>query len=101
MRPKDRNLVIVAVIICLGIAVLSPFIASNNPDGLEKSAQQISTTEASGVYQAPFADYKVPIFGNSPYAGIVALATGILIALGLGYIAAIILRRRRPQEKSK
>jgi len=101
MNPKDRNLVIIAVIICFGIAVLSPFIASNNPDGLEKSAQQISTTEASGVYQAPFADYKVPIFGNSPYAGIAALATGIFIALGLGYIVAKILKRRKPPEESQ
>ena len=101
MRPKDRNLIIVGVIICLMIAVLAPFIASSNPDGLEKSAQQISTTEEGGDYKAPFADYMIPIFGEGPLSGIVALIIGVLIALGIGYIAALILRRRNPPKSSK
>lgn len=101
MKPKDRNLIIVGVIICLVIAVMAPFIASSNPDGLEKSAQQISTTEEGGDYKAPFADYIIPLFGEGPLSGIAALIIGVLIALGLGYIAALILRRRNPPESSK
>jgi cobalt/nickel transport protein len=101
MRPKDRNLVIIAVIICLGIAVLAPFIASNNPDGLEKSAQQISPTKESGAYKAPFADYSIPLLGNGQYSGIAAMLIGILIVLGLGYLGALILKRRKPPEHLK
>ena len=101
MKTKDRNLIIVGVIICMVIAVLAPFIASSNPDGLEKSAQQISTTDESGIYHAPFADYTISVLGDSPLAGISALAIGVLIALGLGYTAALILRRGNPKEKSK
>ena len=86
MKSKDRNLIIGAVVICLIIAVLAPFIASKNPDGLEKSAQQISTTQPSGVYQAPFADYSIPILGNGPYSGILAMIIGIIIILGLGIL---------------
>ena len=101
MRPKDRNLIIAGVIICIVIAVLAPFIASSNPDGLEKSAEQISTTEEGGIYTAPFSDYLIPVLGEGPLSGIVALIIGVLIALGLGYIAALILRRRKPPEVSK
>lgn len=101
MRPKDRNLIIGAVIICLALAVLSPFIASSNPDGLEKSAEQIGTTEESGTYQAPLADYTVPILGNGPYSGILALIIGVIIVLGLGYLLALIIKRRKPPELSK
>jgi cobalt/nickel transport protein len=101
MRHKDRNLIIVAVIICLALAVLSPLIASSNPDGLERSAEQIGITEESGSYHAPLADYTVPIFGNGPYSGIVALIIGFLIVLGLGYVIALILKRRKPPEVSE
>jgi cobalt/nickel transport protein len=101
MKPKDRNLIIVGVIICMVIAVLAPFIASSNPDGLEKSAEQISTTEEGGIYTAPFSDYLIPVLGEGPLSGIVALIIGVLIALALGYIAALILRRRNPPEASK
>ena len=101
MKSKDKNLIIAGIIICFVIAVMAPFIASSNPDGLEKSAQQISTTEESGDYKAPFADYMIPIFGEGPISGIIALIIGVLIALGLGYIAAIILRRKNPPEASK
>ncbi len=101
MKPKDRNLLIAGVVICMVIAILAPFIASTNPDGLEKSAQQISTTEESGNYHAPFADYTISILGDSPLAGIAALAIGVIIALGLGYIVAVILRRKNQTERSK
>ena len=101
MISKDKYLIIGAVIICLAIAVMAPFIASNNPDGLEKSAQQISNSHESGIYEAPFANYTIQIFGNGPFAGIAAMAVGILIVLGLGYLLAIILRKRKPPETSK
>ena len=101
MRPKDRNLIIVGVIICLMISILAPFIASSNPDGLEKSAEQISSSGEGGIYTAPFSDYVIPVLGEGPLSGIVALIIGVLIALGLGYIAALILRRRNPPKSSK
>ena len=39
MDKKDKYLIIVAIVICVVISCLSPFIASGNPDGLEKSAE--------------------------------------------------------------
>jgi cobalt/nickel transport protein len=101
MKPKDRNLIVVGVTICIIIAVLAPFIASTNPDGLEKTTEQVPTNGESGIYQAPFADYKIPFLGDGPYSGVAALAIGVLIVLGLGYLGAFIIKKRRTQEISE
>ena len=45
LSKKDGYLIIVAVIICIIISCLSPFIASGNPDGLEKSAEDAGLAE--------------------------------------------------------
>ena len=101
MKPNDRNLIVVGVTLCIIIAILAPFIASTNPDGLEKTTEQIPTNDESGIYQAPLADYKIPFLGDGPYSGVAALALGVLIVLGLGYLGAIIIKRRKPPEISK
>jgi cobalt/nickel transport protein len=99
MKPKDRNLIIVGVIICLVIAVAAPFIASPNPDGLEKSAEQISTTEDTSIFESPLPDYTFEPLGK--YGEIVALILGILVTLAIGYLVAMLIRRRNPPEVSK
>lgn len=100
MSPKDKKLIMISVVVCLVIAILSPFIASSNPDGLEKTSEQVGGSE-SGIYEAPFPDYTVTALGDGPFSGIIALALGVFIALILGYIAAMIIRRRNPPETSK
>jgi cobalt/nickel transport protein len=100
MSPKDKKLVLAGLAICIIIAVLAPFIASSNPDGLEKTAEDVSTTEESAIYEAPMPDYTIPFLGeDNPYGGVVALIVGVLITLGLGYIAAIFLKRRNASEQ--
>jgi cobalt/nickel transport protein len=102
MSPKDKKFVMAGVAICIIIAVMAPFIASSNPDGLEKTAEDISTAQDSGIYEAPMPDYTMPLLGeDNPYGGILALVIGILITLGIAYIAALILRRRKSQDTSK
>ena len=99
MSPKDKKLVLAGLAICIVIAVLAPFIASSNPDGLEKSAEDLSTTQESGIYEAPMPDYTIPFLGeDNPYGEIIALVVGVLITLGIGYVAAIALRKRNPPE---
>jgi cobalt/nickel transport protein len=96
MNSKNKNLLIGGLIIALIVGVLSPFIASTNPDGLEATAQHLNPNamQNPGYYHAPFEDYKVPFLGNSPLAGIVALVIGVLIALGFVYIVSELLKRR-------
>ena len=37
LSQSDKYLIVVGIIFCIALAVLSPYIASGDPDGLEKS----------------------------------------------------------------
>ncbi|WP_298522843.1 PDGLE domain-containing protein [uncultured Methanobrevibacter sp.] len=100
MDKKDTYLIVVAVVICIVICCLSPYIASGDPDGLEKSAEDsglaedFAVEEISGIPEAIFPDYA---FANDPdnqALQIVALVLGAIITLLLGYGVAAIVRRR-------
>lgn len=100
MEKKDTYLIVVAVIICIVICCLSPYIASGDPDGLEKSAEDaglaedFSIEEIKGIPEAIFPDYA---FANDPenqVLQIVALVLGAIITLLAGYGVAAIIRSR-------
>lgn len=100
MEKKDTYLIVVAIVICVIICCLSPYIASGDPDGLEKSAEDsglaedFSIEEINGIPDAIFPDYA---FANDPdnqLLQIVALVLGAIVTLGLGYIVATIVRSR-------
>jgi cobalt/nickel transport protein len=96
MKSKNRNLLIGGIIVAIILGVLSPFISSTNPDGLQATAEHLNPNaiQNPGYWHAPFENYKVPFLGNGPLAGIAALVIGIIIALGLVYILTEILKRR-------
>ena len=100
MDKKDTYLIVVAVVICIVISCLSPYIASGDPDGLEKSAEHsglaedFQIEEIKGIPDAIFPDYA---FANDPdnqVLQIVALVIGALVTLGLGYAVAAVVRSR-------
>ena len=100
MDKKDTYLIVVAVVICIVICCLSPYIASGDPDGLEKSAEDsglaedFQIEEIKGIPDAIFPDYA---FANDPdnqVLQIVALVIGALVTLGLGYAVAAVVRSR-------
>ena len=92
MEKNNLYLIIIAIIICVVIGCLSPFIASSNPDGLEKSAENLNVSESSSVLESPFPDYTFEALGVS--GEIIVLILGavitLLAALGLGFV----LRKR-------
>ena len=92
LSKKDGYLIIVAVIICIIISCLSPFIASGNPDGLEKSAEDASVPDGveSALVNAPMPDYTI---GDSSIGEIAALVIGIFITLILGWAVAYVVRK--------
>ena len=98
MSTKDKYFVIGGLIICLVIAFMSPFLASPDPDGLEKSAEDVGVPEAEVSYQAPFPDYSIE--GLEQIGEIAALVIGILVTLIIAYVVAMLLRRRNPPETS-
>ena len=100
MDKKDMGLIGVAVLICVVICVLSPYFASGDPDGLEKSAEDagvpedFSIEEIKGIPDAIFPDYA---FANDPdnqVLQIVALVIGAIVTLALGYAVAEVVRSR-------
>lgn len=92
MNNKDNYLIIIGLVICVVIAALSPFIASGNPDGLEKSAEDASVSEdlAYMLVESPFPDYTM---GDSKIGEIAALFIGIAITLALGYVVAYAVKK--------
>lgn len=96
MNKKQRNLLIAGISIAVIIGVLSPFITSTQPDGLEKSADILnpSVNNNPGYWHAPFNDYIVSQLGNGPLAGIAALLIGVFIAFGAVAIITLAVRSR-------
>ena len=87
MEKRDMALIGVAIIICVVICVLSPYIASGDPDGLEKSAEDsglaedFSVEEIKGIPDAIFPDYAFASNPDNQGLQIVALVIGALVTL--------------------
>ena len=100
MDSKDKALIGVAVIICVIICVLSPYIASGDPDGLEKSAEDsglpedFSIEKINGIPEAIFPDYAFADDPDNQALQIVALVIGAIVTLVLGYAVAEVVRSR-------
>ena len=41
MNAKDKKFIIGGLVVAIIIAILAPFLASSNPDGLESAAEKI------------------------------------------------------------
>lgn len=92
MENKTKKFIIIGFILAIVIAVLAPFLASSNPDGLESTAEKILNPGVSEepVHPAPMSDYTIPSLGESPISGSIAIVIGVIIvfifAYGIGYI---------------
>ncbi|AKB45155.1 MAG TPA: PDGLE domain-containing protein [Methanosarcina vacuolata] len=91
----NMKLFYAGIVIALLLAVLAPFLASSDPDGLESAAggvveeskmSQIEETEPA--VSSPMSDYSIEGLGKS--GEVVAIAVGTLavlvISLGLGKV---------------
>ncbi|WP_458405032.1 PDGLE domain-containing protein [Methanobrevibacter sp.] len=100
MEQKDIYLIVVAVVICVIISALSPYIASGDPDGLEKSAEDsglaedFAVEEINGIPDAIFPDYAFADDPENQPLQIVALIIGTIVTLVLGYAVAEVVRNR-------
>ncbi|MGB3908169.1 MAG: PDGLE domain-containing protein [Methanomethylovorans sp.] len=78
------------LVIALIIAVLAPFIASSDPDGLESAAEGVVSEEklaemeeAGSVFSSPMPDYAIEGMGKS--GEVAAIVVGTLLVLGISY----------------
>ncbi|MCL2688014.1 MAG: PDGLE domain-containing protein [Methanobrevibacter sp.] len=97
-------MLIVGLIIAILIAAVSAFIASTDPDGLEKTMEDIlpeeilHEIEESHLIESPMPDYEIEAFGEGPIGTLISFLVGTIIvfilALGLGYL----LKRKNKNE---
>ena len=94
MDKRDKTLIVVAIIICVIICCLAPFIASGDPDGLEKSAEDagVSEEKAIVVIAPPFPDYTFEPLESIGEVGVLILGAILTLICGWG-IAEIVKRR--------
>jgi cobalt/nickel transport protein len=86
LSQQDKYLIVVGIIFCLALAVLSPYIASGDPDGLEKSAEDASVGEdvESPVLESPFPDYTYEPLDKLGEIAVLLLGGLITLVVGLG-----------------
>ena len=100
MEQKDKYLIIVAIVVCVIICCLSPYIASGDPDGLEKSAEDsglaedFSIEEINGIPEAIFPDYAFADSPDNQVLQIVALIIGTVLTLFVGLVVAYVVKSR-------
>ncbi len=94
MDKRDKTLIIIAIVICVIISCLAPFIASGDPDGLEKSAEDANVSEEKAivVITPPFPDYTFEPFESIGEVGVLILGAILTLVCGWG-IAEIVKRR--------
>lgn len=95
----DRKLILAGLAVAIIIAIMAPFIASSNPDGLDStiegfeesgdiSQEKSQAMEEGSGYSAPLPDYIFPPLGESGISGSIAIVIGVLIVflvvIGLG-----------------
>lgn len=89
-----RGWIYAGVVISLLAVLLSP-LASADPDGLERVAEDIGFIQAG--LDAPYQilpDYTIPFLGETALSTIVAGAVGALVVLGLAIVIGQSLRKR-------
>lgn len=90
--------VVVALAVAVGLGTgASPF-ASSAPDGLERVAGDKGFSDDGKLHSvqedSPLADYAFPGIGNERVATGLAGFVGTLLVFGLGWGAAVLVRRR-------
>ena len=80
-KVSTTRVAIVGIIIFLGLAIVAPFLASSNPDGLEQTASMIIKNEVGNRIPTLFSDYAIPGLGK----------TGEVVTIILGLITILII----------
>ena len=97
---SNNNIIIAGAVIAIIISILAPFLASSNPDGLDKNlielvgsgnpeqAEEIIGERVPIEYEAPMADYSIEGMGKLGEVGAIVIGTllVLIISLGIGKI---------------
>ena len=105
MSPENTKILMVGAIIAILLSVLAPFLASPNPDGLDKNiidlvgggseekAEEIIGEKNKVAYESPFPDYSIE--GMHKIGEVLAILIGTVIMLALGLGVSILLKKKK------
>jgi predicted PurR-regulated permease PerM len=96
MDKKTKQLIIGGIIIAIIIGIASAFFASSDPDGLEKTIEEIVPHfDGNHLIESPMSDYETPFFGESSISSSIAILVGIIIVFILAYGLGYLLKRKK------
>lgn len=96
MSPEDTKFILAGAAIAILLSILAPFLASPNPDGLDKNlitlvgggseekAEEIIGEQNKVGYEPPFPDYSIEGMDKAGEVLSILIGTVILLVLGLG-----------------
>ena len=95
MELDNKEVYIGIFAIALVICLLSPFLASGDPDGLEASAEHINpdALEAEQVISPIMPDYTLEGLEENPLVGVACLIIGALMTVALAYGVFYIIKK--------
>lgn len=96
MEKKTKQFIIIGLVVAIIIAVLAPFLASSNPDGLESAAEKILLPGVNdeAIHESPMPDYIIPSLGENPISGALAIVIGVIVVFALAYGLGYLLKKR-------
>ncbi len=89
MKRLVAGLLLVSLSLAAGLALL----ASEAPDGLDHSLEEVGVDSGSNVIAAPMPDYQVPGGSNETWRKVLAGLSGTLAVFGLVLLVGWFMRR--------
>lgn len=86
-----RNIILLSIT----IAILAAFLASANPDGLEKVAETLGFIEKGAERSSVMTDYAVPFITHEGMSTTLAGILGIFITFGMFWGVATAFKKRK------
>lgn len=90
INKSNMKFLYAGIAVALILAILAPFLASPDPDGLESAAEGVVSEEkmaemeeAGSVFSSPMPDYAIEGMGKS--GEVTAIVVGTLLVLGISY----------------
>lgn len=91
-RNSNMKFLYVGIAIALLLAVLAPFLASPDPDGLESAASHVveksklsNLDENKPAVNAPMADYSIKGLGKGGEVAAIAVGTLAVLVISFGF----------------
>lgn len=92
MSGANKKFFYFGIAVALFIAVLAPFLASPDPDGLESAASRVveksklsELEESEPAISSPMADYSIEGMGKSGEIAAIAAGTITVLAISFGF----------------